>query len=140
MISYYSKCLSKSERNYCVTRKELLAVIKAVQKFQHYLYGRHFMIRSDHGALRWLANFKSPESQIARWLEILSTYDYDIQHRARLVHSNADALSQRPCQADCSYCKRAEERYHGVFCGTTLLHRESNKSKLKLVVHTSPAG
>ena len=118
VISYYSKCMSKAETNYCVTRKELLAVIKAVQQFHHYLYGSHFLIRSDHGALRWLANFKSPEGQIARWLEILSTYDYEIQHRAGRVHSNADALSRRPCQADCSYCKRAESRYHGALCGT----------------------
>lgn len=61
-----------------VNRKELLAVVKAVIQFHHYLYGRHFIVRSDHGALRCLLNFKNLEGQIARWIEILSTYDMEI--------------------------------------------------------------
>lgn len=112
VISYYSHCLSKPERHYCVTRRELLAVICSVKHYHHYLFGRHFVIRSDHGALRWLTNFKNPEGQIARWLEIVSTYDYVIEHRAGRIHSNADVLSRRPCSHEgCSYCDRAETRY-----------------------------
>ena len=64
-IGFFSRSLSKPERNYCVTRKELLAVIKGMKHFHHYLYGVHFLIRTDHGALRWLLNFKQPEGQIA---------------------------------------------------------------------------
>ena len=40
VIEYYSRALSKSERNYCATRKELLAVVQAVKHFHPYLYGR----------------------------------------------------------------------------------------------------
>ena len=62
VISYFSnsKCLSKPERKYCVTRRELLAIVYAVKTFHHFLYGRHFLIRTDHGALRWIMNFKRP--------------------------------------------------------------------------------
>lgn len=112
VISYYSKCLSKVERRYCVTRRELLAVVTAIKHYHHYLYGHKFMVRSDHGALRWLTNFKNPEGQIARWLEVLATYDFDLKHRAGRIHSNADALSRRPCRKDgCDYCSRAEQRF-----------------------------
>ena len=112
VISYYSKTFSKPERRYCVTRRELLAVVSSIRNFHHYVYGRHFLVRSDHGALRWLMNFKNPEGQIARWLEILGTYDFKIEHRAGRVHNNADALSRRPClTSECSYCERAENRY-----------------------------
>lgn len=111
MISYYSQSLSKPERKYCVTRKELLAVVKAVKQFHHYLYGRHFIVRSDHGALRWLVNFKNPEGQMARWIEVLSTYDMEIQHRQGRLHSNADALSRRPCvDVECSYCDKVNKK------------------------------
>ena len=108
VIAYYSKSMTKVEKRYCVTRKELLAVVSGVRQFHHYLYGQKFTVRSDHGALRWLINFRNPVGQVARWLEILGTYDLDIQHRAGRVHGNADALSRRPCQ-DCSHCQRLEE-------------------------------
>ena len=107
VVAYYSRSLTKEERNYCVTRKELLAVVAAVRHFHHYLYGRRFLVRSDHGALQWLLNFRNPEGQTARWLEELAMYDFDIQHRQGARHGNADALSRRPC-SDCRKCERAE--------------------------------
>ena len=107
VISYFSQVLSKPERQYCVTRRELLAIVKAVKHFHHYLYGVHFIVRTDHGALNWLKNFKNPEGQLARWLEVLGTYKYTIKHRAGLKHGNADGLSRRPC-INCSHCDKRE--------------------------------
>ena len=98
VCAYASRSLSKSERKYCVTRKELLAVIHFVKHFRHYLYGRKFLIRTDHSSLRWLMQFKDPQNQIARWLEILSEFDFDVQHRPGRLHRNADALSRLPCR------------------------------------------
>ena len=112
VVSYFSKSFTKTERNYCVTRRELLAIVMAVKHFHPYLYGQKFKIRTDHGALTWLMRFKNPEGQTARWLEILSTYDMTIEHRAGRLHSNADALSRRPClPMDCDHCARKESRY-----------------------------
>ena len=49
-MEYYSRVLSKPKQNYSVTRKELLAIVKAVDYFYEYLYGRKFLIRTDHAA------------------------------------------------------------------------------------------
>ncbi|GFR00934.1 retrovirus-related Pol polyprotein from transposon 412 [Trichonephila clavata] len=48
VIAYFSKCLSKPKRNYCVRRKELLAIVKALEHFHPYLYGRRFVLQTDH--------------------------------------------------------------------------------------------
>lgn len=108
VVAYASRTLSKSERRYCVTRKELLAVVNFVKHFKPYLYGRKFTVRTDHGSLRWLLNFKNPEGQIARWIETLGSYEMHIEHRPGTQHRNADALSRLPCN-QCGYSSEVEQ-------------------------------
>ena len=102
VIAYGSRLLSKPEQRYCVTRRELLAVVFFVNQFRPYLLGKHFKLRTDHGALTWLMSFKEPEGQMARWLEKLQEYDFEIRHRRGRKHTNADALSRLPCK-QCGY-------------------------------------
>ena len=97
VIAYASRILTKPERRYCVTRRELLAVVTFIHHFRQYLLGRRFSLRTDHGSLTWLSNFKEPEGQLARWLERLQEYDFSITHRPGKKHQNADSLSRHPC-------------------------------------------
>ncbi|GFV94884.1 retrovirus-related Pol polyprotein from transposon 297 [Trichonephila clavipes] len=111
VVAYWSKCLSKPERNYCVTRKELLAIVKAIEHFHHYLYGQKFLLRTDHASLTWLMNFRNTEGQVARWIQRLNEYYFDIRHRKGSSHGNAVALSRRPCPENCRHCSRVETKY-----------------------------
>jgi len=54
VVAYYSKALSAPEKNHCITRRELLAVVKAVEHFRPYLYGHTFRLQTDHASLMWL--------------------------------------------------------------------------------------
>ena len=108
VVSYFSKKFSAPEKNYCVTRKELLAVILALDHFHPYLYGAKFKIRTDHAALRWLKTLRNPEGQLARWIGKLEQHDYNIEYRPGKMHGNADSLSRRPCDSDCKHCSRRE--------------------------------
>ncbi|GBN05495.1 Retrovirus-related Pol polyprotein from transposon 297 [Araneus ventricosus] len=111
VIAYFSKSMGKPERNYCVTRKELLAIVKSIEHFHYYLYGRKFLLRTDHASFRWLLNFREPEGQIARWIQRLQEYDFEIQHRKGTSHGNADALFRRSCKESCKHCKNAEKKF-----------------------------
>ena len=95
-IVYGSLTLTPEQQKYCTTRKELLAIFRFSRQFRHYLLGRHFTVRTDHNSLTWLMNFKEPQGQLARWLEELSQFDMEIQHRPGKKHTNADALSRIP--------------------------------------------
>lgn len=94
VIAYYSRVLNKAERNYCITRRELLAIVSSLKSFHHYLYGRKFKIRTDHISIKWLMSFKDLEGQLARWLERLRQYEFEIVHCKGHLHPNAcqDAL------------------------------------------------
>ena len=105
VISYGSKLFSRSEANYCVTRRELLAVVFFVKYFKQYLLGRKFTIRTDHAALQWLKRTPDPVGQQARWLEQLAPFEFDIVHRPGVRHGNADGMSRLPCRQ----CGRQEE-------------------------------
>lgn len=112
VIAYFSKTFSASERNYCVTRKELLAAILSVKHFRSYLYGHKFRLRTDHASLIWLIKRKEPSAQIARWLEFLEEFQFSIEHRPGRQHSNADGMSRQVCR-DCRQCERIEMRDGG---------------------------
>lgn len=98
VIAYASRSLSRQEQRYCVTRRELLAVVEFVHHFRCYLLGQHFTLRTDHGSLIWIQNFREPEGQLARWIERLQEYNFTVVHRPGIRHGNADALSRMPCR------------------------------------------
>jgi len=100
-IAFFSKVLGSTQKNYCTTRRELLAVILALQHFRHYLLGNKIILRTDHHSIKWLKTFKRPEGILARWIETLAEYDYEIQHRPGRLHSNADAVSRQTCKQCC---------------------------------------
>ena len=111
VIAYFSKTFSPAERNYCVTRRELLAIILSTKHFRPYLYGRRFHLRTDHASLQWLYRRKEPSHQVARWLELLAEFRFSLSHRSGEKHGNADGLSR--CCVDCKQCGNIEKRDGG---------------------------
>lgn len=105
VIAYASRTLGKAERNYCSTRRELLAVVHFCDHFRHYLLGRRFLIRTDNLAVSyWQTMANEPQGQAARWMMRLGAYTFDLQHRAGQLHGNADGMS-RPPVVDCAQCE-----------------------------------
>ena len=100
-IAFFSQVMNPAQKQYCTTRRELLAVISALQHFRHYLIGNKVILRTDHYSLKWLKTFKIPEGIMARWIETLAEFDIEIKHQPGLVHSNVDGVS-RP------FCKQCE--------------------------------
>ena len=108
VLEYYSRSLSLAEKNYCITRLELLALVSAAKHFHHYLVGIPCLVRTDHSALTWLKSFRRVEGQLARWMETLQNYQLDIEYRPGKVHNNADSLSRKNCGKACP-CKEDEK-------------------------------
>jgi len=97
-IAFFSRVMNETQRHYRTTRRELLAVICALQHFRHYLLGTKIILRTDHHSLKWLQTFKRPEGILARWRETLAEFDFVIEHRPGRLHSNVDGVSRPFCK------------------------------------------
>ena len=102
VIAYAPRTLSNTQRPYCTTDKELLAVVMAIKLFRYYLTGRHFTVVTIHASLTWLRNFREPEGMLARWIARLQPFDFAIVQRHGTHHSHTDGLSRRTSRS----CKR----------------------------------
>lgn len=93
-ICYASRTLNEHECNYSTIEKELLAIVWAVKYFRPYLYGRKFMIKTDHKPLQWLHNLKEPNAKLQRWKIKLEEFNFDIEYLNGRENKVADALSR----------------------------------------------
>jgi hypothetical protein len=105
-----SKTLNKAEKNYCVTRRELLSIMRALGHFHKYLYGKEFHLRTAHSALTWLMSSRNLEGQTARSFQRLQEKNFTSEHRQGRKHNNADCLSRQPCHEECTHCQEVEAR------------------------------
>ena len=95
VIAYAGRDLNPAERNYSTTEREALGVIFGIKKFEPYLYGRKFILYTDHHSLKWLMNISDCTGRLARWSLRIQQHDFEIRHRPGTQHGNADALSRR---------------------------------------------
>ena len=103
-VYYYSGLLNSAERNYLTTDRECLAVIVAVKKFRVSVLGAPLEIRTDHSAVRQLLNKVDATGRYARWVCIMSEFDFTLWYRPSPKHGNADGLSQAKVQEDMMSC------------------------------------
>ena len=86
--------MNKAEQDYSATESELLAVTWATKHFRCYLYGKKFLIRTDHAALKYLHTFADNNSRLMRWSLRLAEFEFEVQHRAGTKIKHVDALSR----------------------------------------------
>lgn len=100
-VAFYSRTMSSVKCRYPLIDREALAIIAGVKKFQIYLYGRHFEIRTYHKPLLGLFTTDKPtpntlSPRMILWSLLLSGYDFSLVYKPGSSISNADGLSRLP--------------------------------------------
>ncbi|KAL1546909.1 hypothetical protein AAHA92_23444 [Salvia divinorum] len=94
-LAYFSKKLGPRRRLASTYHKELYAIVEAVQKWQQYLLGREFIIRSDQRSLKDLLSqiVQTPDQQF--YIQKLMGFKFTIEYKSGASNKVADALSRR---------------------------------------------
>jgi hypothetical protein len=93
-IAYARKTLSGPQLNYATTKKELLAVVFAIDKFRSYLVGAKVIIYTDHAALKYLLTKKDAKPRLIRWILLLQEFDLERKDKKGVENYVVDHLSR----------------------------------------------
>ena len=98
-LAYASRSFNSLKKNYSQLDKEALSILFGVKRFHNYLYGRKFLLQTDHKPLLSILgpHFGIPPlaaARMQRWAIILSAYQYELVFRSTTEHGNADVLSR----------------------------------------------
>lgn len=93
-VCYASRKLLPREMGYSVIEKECLAIIWGIQKFESFLYGREFLLETDHQPLMYLNRAKVANARLMRWALSLQPYRFRIVSIKGYENFGADFLSR----------------------------------------------
>jgi len=96
-IAFISKSLSDTERNYEIHDKEMLAVVRYLEAWRHFLEGAttKFEIWTDHKNLKYFMKVQKLIRRQARWALYLSRFNFTLKHVLGSKIGKADSLSRR---------------------------------------------
>ena len=94
-VAYFSEKLSGASLNYSTYDKELYALVRTLETWQHYLWPKEFVIHSDHESLKHIRSQAKLNRRHAKWVEFIESFPYVIKHKKGKDNIIADALSRR---------------------------------------------
>ena len=94
-VAFFSEKLHGASLNYSTYDKELYALVRVLQTWQHYLWSKEFVIHSDHESLKYLRGQANLNKRHAKWIEFIESFPYIIKHKKGKDNVIADALSRR---------------------------------------------
>src|SRR5262249_15996117 len=104
-VAFYSKLLSPVKWNYKIHDKEMLAIMRALEEWRHFLEGARHPVKiwTNHKNLEYFMTAKKLNHRQARWTLYLARFDFKLHHRPGKLMGKSDALSRRSDHGSGSY-------------------------------------
>ncbi|GBG82712.1 hypothetical protein CBR_g36240 [Chara braunii] len=95
-IEYMSKKIKTKKLQDSTYEKELYALVSELKHWKHFLLGRHFKIFSDHSTLQWMKSQGELNDKLARYIQFIDMFGFELRHKKGCYNRVADVLSRRP--------------------------------------------
>ena len=140
-IAFASRSLTDCETRYSQIEKELLAIVYACEKFNHYVYGRDVLVQSDHTPLEAIfsKSLASTTPRLQRMLIRLGRYRLQIRYTPGKEMHIADALSRAYLQEEKSSEEKELEEDLDVMVHAVLFHMPEGDRQLEEIRQATEA-
>jgi hypothetical protein len=136
-VAYMSRTLSKSEQNYSITKKEMLAAIWSMEKMRYYFQGIKFKLITDHKALEELKSKREfGSARLQRWFERIERFQFEICYRKGRALIAPDALSRAALEISKNKDEDAKKRNEILNIHERLNHRKTIMKDVERMGHS----
>ena len=95
IVAIHSQKLRDAQRNYPAYKKELLAIVMALRKFHHFIWGRYdLIIITDHKPLTYMLSSESLSPALQQWIDVILDHRFTVIHRPGILNVLPDQLSR----------------------------------------------
>jgi len=99
-LAFFSRPFAARHLKLAAYERELIGLVQAVRHWRPYLWGRHFLIRTDHYSLKFLLDQRLSTVPQHQWISKLFGFDFTVEYRPGRLNTVADALSRRDAELD----------------------------------------
>ncbi|XP_037493403.1 uncharacterized protein LOC119370090 [Jatropha curcas] len=94
-VTYFSRSLAAHHQNLSAYERELIGLVKAIKHWHSYLWGREFIVRTNHYTLKYLLEQHHLSATQQHWISKLLGFFFTVEYRTGKSNLVADALSRR---------------------------------------------
>ena len=94
-VAFFSRPAAPRHRSLAAYERELIGLVLAIRHWRPYLWGRPFLVRTDHYSLKFLLDQRLSTIPQHHWVGKLLGFDFTVEYKAGSANTVADALSRR---------------------------------------------
>jgi hypothetical protein len=94
-IAFFSRPVAPRHRSLAAYKRELIGLVLAVRHWRPYLWGRRFVVKTDHYSLKYLLDQRLTTIPQHHWVGKLLGFDFTVEYKSGANNTIADALSRR---------------------------------------------
>jgi len=94
-VAFFSCPVAPRHRALAAYKRELIGLVHAMRHWRPYLWGRRFLVKTDHYSLKYLVVQRLATIPQHHWVGKLLSFDFSVEYKAGFSNTVVDALLRR---------------------------------------------